>query len=580
MQQVYAQQGTHVPLPEGPFHLWPLPLTPPLRLIPDMQRILPLISLVLWMACQSPETASERWKPYDESGAITAQSEHENVRMRYQLIQSKFQDKNTMWAPFEQELNAFGEDQYQALAPLILEQSIPALQGHVAAGRLTYEQLTTFYLYRIRQLESDSATTLHAVVALNPHAIEEATALDRERKEATHPIYGMPILLKDNINTAHMPTTAGAAILAQHTPPHDAFIVDQMTRKGALILGKVNLSEWAYFFCDDCPLGYSAVGGQTLNPYGKGQFETGGSSSGSGVAMAANYAAAAIGTETSGSILSPSSMNSIVGLKPTIGLASRSGIVPISSTLDTPGPMTRTVVDNAIVLDALYGADTEDPITQSAPASRTFLQSVATATLAGERLGALASLIQADSLYAAAVEDLRNAGAEIIEITPPEVRLDGFLSLLNGDMIRDLPHYFQHAAASEFASLDVAGVMAFNRTDSALHMPYGQARFEGIVNDPITAAGLDSLVDALNAEGKRFFDEPMEEHGLDAVLSINNYHAAYAAVAFYPGLTVPMGYYANGEPAGLTFFAPGHEEERLLGLAAAYEAATRNRRQP
>ena len=539
-----------------------------------------LAVVLLATACTPTEAPVEHWKRYDETATLAANAEHENVRMRYQLIQSKLQDKNELWAPFEAELNAFGADRYTELAPFILEQDIPTLQGHVASGRMTYEDLTTFYLYRIRQLESDSSTTLHAVVALNPDAIEEARECDRQREEALHPIYGMPILLKDNINTANMPTTAGAALLANHTPPANAFIVDQLSAKGALILGKVNLSEWAYFFCDDCPLGYSAVGGQTLNPYGRGDFETGGSSSGSGVAVAANYAAAAIGTETSGSILSPSSMNSVVGLKPTIGLASRTGIVPISSTLDTPGPMTKTIIDNAIVLDAMDGKDEADAITSDAPEQRSFFQSIAMGTLEGKRLGALASLVEGDSLYAAAIEAVRSAGAEVIEITPPEVSLNGFLSVLNGDMIRDLPDYFNTAAAREFAGMDVAGAMAFNRQDSTLHMPYGQARFEGIVADPITDGGLDSLIADLHAEGRRFFDEPMAAHELDAILSINNYHAAFAAVAYYPGLTVPMGYYANGEPAGLTFFAPSHEEERLLGLAAAYEAATKERRAP
>lgn len=535
---------------------------------------------LLAAACTPIDAPVEHWKRFDETEALAANAEHDIVRMRYQLIQSKLQDKNQLWSPFEKELNAFGADRYAELAPLILEQDIPALQGHVAAGRMTYEDLTTFYLYRIRKLESDSSTTLHAAVALNSDAISQARQLDRQREEAMHPIYGMPILLKDNINTSNMPTTAGAALLANHTPPANAFIVDQLASNGALILGKVNLSEWAYFFCDDCPLGYSAVGGQTLNPYGRGEFETGGSSSGSGAAVAANYASAAIGTETSGSILSPSSMNSVVGLKPTIGLASRTGIVPISSTLDTPGPMTKTVIDNAIVLDAMDGKDDADAITSEAPAQRNFLQAITASSLEGKRLGALAALVENDSLYAAAVDALRGAGAVVIEITPPEVNLNGFLSVLNGDMIRDLPHYFNTAAAPEFAGMDVAGAMAFNREDSLLHMPYGQARFEGIVADPITEGGLDSLITALHAEGRRFFDEPMTAHDLDAVLSINNYHAAYAAVAYYPGLTVPMGYYANGEPAGLTFFAASHEEERLLGLAAAYEAVTKQRRAP
>ena len=199
------------------------------------------------------------------------------------------------------------------------------------------------------------------------------------------------------------------------------------------------------------------------------------------------------------------------------------------------------------------------------------MQAIGTGTLEGKRLGAIADLLEADSLYASAVKSLRQAGAEIIEIAPPEVSLNGFLSVLNGDMIRDLPHYFNTAADPALAGMDVAGAMAFNREDSMLHMPYGQARFEGIVADPITKSGLDSLVAALHAEGRRFFDEPMTQYELDAVLSINNYHAAYAAVAYYPGLTVPMGYTSAGEPQGLTFFAPSHQEEQLLSLGSAYE---------
>ncbi len=539
-----------------------------------------LAAILLLTACNTTESSVEHWVRYDETAIIAAHAKNENVRMRYQLVQSKFQDKNQLWAPFEADLNRFSEARYSELEPLILEQDIPTLQGHVASGRMTYEDLTTFYLYRMRQMESDSNSTLHAVVALNPNAIEEAKHMDRQRKEAFHPVYGIPIMLKDNINTANMPTTAGAALLAGHFPPSNAFIVDQLALKGALILGKVNLSEWAYFFCDNCPLGYSAVGGQTLNPYGRGEFETGGSSSGSGAAVAANYAAAAIGTETSGSILSPSSLNSVVGLKPTIGLASRNGIVPISSTLDTPGPMTKNVIDNAILLDAMYGKDEADAITSEAPEKRSFLQAIETGTLHGKRLGAITALLEVDSLYSKAIDALRDGGAEVIEIAPPEVSLDGFLSVLNGDMIRDLPHYFNTAAAKEFAGMDIAGAMAFNRQDSVLNMPYGQARFEGIVADPISKGELDSLIQRLHSAGRRFFDEPMEEHSLDAVLSINNYHAAYAAVAYYPGITVPMGYHAKGEPAGLTFFAPSHEEERLLGIAAAYEVTSRHRRAP
>ena len=251
-----------------------------------MRCIISFLSIIIFAACTNAPTVY--WKSYDETAELQTNQAHENPRMRFELIQSKLLDKNDIWAPFETALNRFGNDTYQTLKPLIIEQDIPTLQTHIQAGSLTYEQLVLFYLYRIRKFESDPNTTLHAILALNPKVIEQAKEKDRQQLEKQHPIYGMPILLKDNINTQDMPTTAGAAFLQDHTPENDAFVVSQLQSKGALILGKVNLSEWAYYFCDGCPLGYSAVGGQTLNPYGRRLFETGGSSSGSGVAAAVN----------------------------------------------------------------------------------------------------------------------------------------------------------------------------------------------------------------------------------------------------------------------------------------------------
>ncbi|HSJ11407.1 MAG TPA: amidase family protein, partial [Gillisia sp.] len=203
----------------------------------------------------------------------------------------------------------------------------------------------------------------------------------------------------------------------------DAFIVQRLKENGALILGKANLSEWAYFFCGDCPSGYSAVGGQTLNPYGRKILDTGGSSSGSAVAIAANFAPAAVGSETSGSILSPSSQNSVVGLKPTVGVLSRGGIVPISSTLDTPGPITKFVIDNAILLSAMTGRDAEDPASVANKNITTdFYSSITEKSLKGVRLGALKTLME-DSLYVAAVNDLRLAGAEVVVFEPEDIQL-------------------------------------------------------------------------------------------------------------------------------------------------------------
>ena len=544
-----------------------------------MRYIISFLSIIFFVACKN--TPSVYWKPYDETAELQANQTHENPRMQFRLIQSKLLDKNEIWAPFEKALNSFGNDTYQALKPLIIEQDIPTLQAQIQQGLLTYEQLVLFYLYRIRKFESNPNTTLHAILALNPKVIEQAVEKDRQQQKNQHPIYGMPILLKDNINTQDMPTTAGAAYLQDHITENDAFVVSQLKAKGALILGKVNLSEWAYYFCDGCPLGYSAVGGQTLNPYGRKLFETGGSSSGSGVAVAANYAVAAIGSETSGSILSPSGHNSVVGCKPTIGLISRTGIVPISSTLDTAGPMTKTVVDNAILIDAMKAKDIADPITSKGPDSQVdYILASQNRSFTGFRLGAIKSLVDADSLYRKAINTLRINGAEVIEYEPPNTELTGFMSLLNAEMKTDLPNYFNSQANSALFGNDVQSVIDFNQQDSVLRMPYGQTRLEGVVAEELTDDELQSLVDRLNHAATSFFNAPIDIHNLDAILSLNNYHAAYAAAAFYPCLTVPMGYTLQGEPKNLTFVAPSFQEQKLYSLGAAFESLTRYRELP
>ena len=544
-----------------------------------MRYIISFLSIIFFVACKN--APSVYWKPYDETAELQANQTHENSRMQFRLIQSKLLDKNEIWAPFEKALNRFGNDTYQALKPLIIEQDIPTLQTQIQQGLLTYEQLVLFYLYRIRKFESNPNTTLHAILALNPKVIEQAMEKDRQQQKNQHPIYGMPILLKDNINTQDMPTTAGAAYLQDHITDNDAFVVSQLKSKGALILGKVNLSEWAYYFCDGCPLGYSAVGGQTLNPYGRRIYETGGSSSGSGVAVAANYAVAAIGSETSGSILSPSAQNSVVGCKPTIGLISRTGIVPISSTLDTAGPMTKTVVDNAILIDAMKGKDIADPITSKGPDSQVdYILASQNRSFRGFRLGAIKSLVDADSLYRKAINTLRINGAEVIEYEPPNTELTGFLSLLNAEMKTALPNYFNSQANSALFGNDVQSVIDFNQQDSILRMPYGQTRLEGVVAEELTDDELQSLVNRLNHAATSFFNTPIDTHNLDAILSLNNYHAAYAATAFYPCLTVPMGYTLQGEPKNLTFIAPSFQEQKLYSLGAAFESLTRYRELP
>ncbi len=527
---------------------------------------------------ETVDGAKPLWVPYDDSLEVAANADHEKERMRYKFIQSKVLDKNKVFQPLYAEVSKFPVAKYEMMKPLVLEQDIPTIQNHVSNEKFTYEELALFFLHRIYKYELPNETTLNTVIALNPEVLVEARKLDANA-EGHSPIYGMPILLKDNIGVAGMKTTAGAIALMQNETDN-AFIVKQLKQKGALILGKVNLSEWANFVCD-CPNGQSAVGGQTLNPYGRRVFDTGGSSAGSGTSTAANYAVAAVGTETSGSILSPSGQNSVVGMKPTVGLLSRTGIVPISSTLDTPGPMTKNVIDNGILLDAMRGFDMEDDKSVQADWDEHWYAD-GNATLKGKRFGAFKSYVEKIPVYRETLEKMKAAGATIIEFEPLEMEFDGFLSILNIDMKNDLPAYI----ASQVKNKDmvtvenVADVVAFNLQDSLVRIPYGQARFDGIMADTTSAEGLQSIIKRLRANGRKYFNDPMEAHQLDAILSINNYNAGVAAVAEYPALTIPMGYQESGEPINMTFIAKQFQEGKLYALGSAFEALTKARKLP
>ncbi len=520
------------------------------------------------------------WQPYNDSTEVAENAAHENERMRYKFIQSRVLDKNEVFLPLYEEVSNFGVAVYESLKPMVLEQDIPTIQKHISDGKLTYEQLVLFYLKRIYNFELNNETTLNTVLALNPNVVEEARNLDSSSK-GHHLIYGMPILLKDNIGAAGMVTTAGAVALKENETD-DAFIVQRLKENGALILGKVNLSEWANFLCDGCPNGQSAIGGQTLNPYGRRIFDTGGSSAGSGTSIAVNYAVGAVGTETSGSILSPSSQNSVVGMKPTVGLLSRTGIVPISSTLDTPGPMTRNIIDNAILLDAMVGYDEADSSSKKTGWKEAWLNLDEKPSLKDKRFGAIKNYIESDSLYRMTLKKMKAAGAIIIEFEPLEVNFDGFLSILNIDMKNDLPRYVTTQVKNKDAVLveNVQDIIDFNLQDSLVRIPYGQARFEGIVSDSTSIEELEAIKKRLQTEGRKYFNTPMEEHQLDAVLSINNYDAGYAAAALYPALTIPMGYKDSGEPVSLTFIGKQFEEAKLYGLGTAYENLTRARKIP
>ena len=535
------------------------------NLTPMKKTFFILTLLIAAYSCtQKPQTQIAPWIPYDQAAQLAENADHDSARMRFRLIQSQVRDKNHMLATISAQLKDFSPEDYQRLTPLILEQSIPVVQGHILEKKLTYKELTQWFLYRIALYENDPNTMLNAVIAINPTAVEEARQRDKKRTDADHPIYGIPVLVKDNVNVAGMPASAGAWLLKDNQAP-DAEIIQNIKAKGGIILGKTNLSEWANYLFTGGPNGFSAVGGQTLNAYGRRIYDTGGSSSGSGVAMAANFAMAAIGTETSGSILSPSGKSSLVGLKPTVGLLSTSGIIPLSSTLDTPGPMTRCVVDNAILLSAM-GGNVPGP------------ESLKTASLEGVRFGVIKPFL-ADSLYRLAESRIVALGGVTVEFDPIPVDLTGFGDLLSADMKADLPRYLEEFAEAAVTARSIEEIIAFNREDSLVRIPYGQAIFEEMAQVSLSADELASLRERLQSEGRRFFDTPMEAHRLDAILSIDNLTAGQAAVAKYPCITVPMGYNQAG-PTGITFVAKSNREAFLLQIACAYEQATRARKLP
>ena len=542
----------------------------------------PLFILTLVMitfACkQKAITVIPEWVPYDESQEVAQNANHEFVKMQYKRIQSQILDKNDMWRDVAPQIKNFSEDDYLRLLPMILEQDIPTLQSHIKLGTLTYEALTQWYLYRIVKFENDKNITLNAIVAINPNAVSEAREKDKHMAAENHPIYGMPILVKDNINVTGMPTTAGSHFLRNNMASH-AFIIEKAKEKGAIILGKTNLSEWANFLFIGGPNGFSAVGGQTLNAYGRRVFDTGGSSSGSGVAMAANYAAAAIGTETSGSILSPSGKSSLVGLKPTLGLLSRSGIIPLASSLDTPGPMTRNVTDNAILLSAMSGEDPEDVETKDNPKDIKYLEGLETATLQGLRFGVNKNLL-ADSLYKLSVEKIVSMGGIAIEFEPIKIDFSNFGDLLSADMVIDLPKYLEKYASKNIKLRTMKEIVVYNREDSLTRIPYGQQEFEEASVIDYSPKELSLLRARLQSEGTRFFETPMAENQLDVILSIDNFNAGYAAAARFPCLIIPMGYTQTGQPTGITFIAKPFEEAKLLKMGYAFEQATKARKLP
>jgi amidase len=468
--------------------------------------------------------------------------------------------------------------------------TIPDLQQRMARGRLTSVQLTSAYLHRVESVEPK----VHSIVAVNGHALAEAAASDARRR-AGHPrgqLDGIPVLLKDNIDTRDLPTTAGSRVFHGSRPTADAHLVARLRHAGAVILGKTNLSEWANFRSTRSTSGWSGIGGQTNNPYVLDRNPCG-SSSGSGAAIAASLAQVAVGTETDGSIVCPAGANDIVGHKPTLGLVSRTGVVPISAEQDTAGPMTRHVVDAAITLSVLRGRDPADPATRQIPAGHptdyaTLLRPDA---LRGKRIGVwrLSGVdADVDRVVDESVAVLTAQGASVVDVDLPyqDVVNDNELPALLTEFRRDLGRYL---AARPGAPDTLADVIAFNERDPVELSRFGQELFEQAEAAPApTDPGYLERRRIATDSARRSIDETMARHDLDAIMAPTNGPAwktdyatgdafelgssTPAAVAGYPNVSVPAGY-AGPLPIGISFFAERWADARVLAMAAAFERA-------
>jgi amidase len=484
------------------------------------------------------------------------------------------------------------------------EISIAQLQEGYKSGTFTIAQVVHDYLHQIENLD-ENGPQLNSIILVNPKAMEQAEALDKELAEGKSrgPMHGIPVIIKDNIDTKEMATTAGATVLRNSYPKEDSYVVKKLTDAGAIILAKANLSEWANFRADMSSSGWSGVGGQTKNPYVLDRNPCG-SSSGSGVAVAANLCALAIGTETNGSIVCPSNNNGIVGLKPTVGLISRSGIIPISFTQDTPGPMGRTVQDVAISLGVMVGVDSSDSKTLASAdkALNDYTPFLKADGLKGKRIGLLKSSggyhARVDTLFKQVIAQLKAQGAEVIEIDVPrnpEINRSSFQVLL---------YEFKDGLNKYFTSLgdnapvkNIAELIEFNKTDS-IELRYFDQQLLVMANekgDLQSKEYTDALATMLKGTREEGIDKWMNENKLDAIVAptgspawktdlIDGDHfiggsSSLAAISGYPSITVPMGF-VDELPVGVSFYGRAWSEPVLLEIAYGYEQATNFRKAP
>jgi len=485
------------------------------------------------------------------------------------------------------------------------EYDVAALQTAMQSGELQSQDIVGYYLAEIARIDH-AGPELRSIIEINPDALEIAASLDEERAASgpRGPLHGIPIVLKANIDTGdRMHTTAGSMALATHRASDDAFLVSRLRDAGAVILGKANLSEWANFRSARSSSGWSSIGGQTRNPYDPRRNPCG-SSSGSAVSVAANLTALSIGTETDGSIVCPAGINGVVGIKPSLGLVSRDGIIPIAHSQDTAGPLARSVADAAILLNTISAADPSDPATASRPDGVVdYAAGLSANALKGKRIGVLRSYWgagedpNAEAVFNQSIETIRASGAEIVDPIELDVAdmWDAEDEVLNYEFKADLNAYLQNSGAPVKSLEDV---IRFNTKNAAAVMPFfGQELMEAAQKKgPLSD---DAYLYAL-AESKRIsqtvIDAALKANSLDAIIAPANSPAwltdhvngdvgfglsssSYAAVSGYPSVTVPAGF-VQDLPIGVSFIAGAYSDKQLIEMAYAFEQASKARRAP
>lgn len=472
---------------------------------------------------------------------------------------------------YERALKGIETSRMKEIENLVYEKNISEIQNSIRNNKLKCEEIVLYYIDRIKTYDANYNT----VISINPKALDYAKELDKriENGEEVGELFGVAVLLKDNISDKDMPTTAGSYALRNTMTNRDSYVVETLKEKDAIVIGKNNLSEWANFMSMPSSNGFSTLGGQTKHAYGK--FDVGGSSSGSSASVALNFATISLGSETAGSVIYPASQNSVVAIKPTVGLLSRDLVIPISEAQDTIGIIAKNTDDVYTVLNNLISYDKNDEVTVVSKDFKFEPLAKEKLNLEGFKIG-----IYKQTAYQNISEELKKLGAEvkIIEVEGKTEDID-YLPVLNYGIVNDVESYLNNPdVRSEFKSLKE--ILDYSKEDADRRMPYGATLHEDALAQTMTVAEYDLLVKNNKALASKIIDDILEKQNLDCIVSTSNELAGIYAPANYPAVTVPAGYKEDGEPFGITFVGTKLSDDRLLQIAYIYENGMNHRTAP